>query len=148
MLSLISSTFPRFGSWVSDNTALLEEIASHGYIVCAVVSPGFAGGVLCPRDGQFVTARKDYPEINALMNADTIPNLYLANYTDDLEIRYARMELYLEQGTLPMLVQRLNDDLVDHLDAITRSSSSRTSTKSFDTDEVDPFLKGTIGTEK
>eukprot|EP00977_Amphora_coffeiformis_P024803 scaffold17205_cov186-Amphora_coffeaeformis.AAC.20 len=155
-----SHTFPvviyshGFGSYVSDNTALLEELASHGYIVCAVASPGFAGGVLYPSDGHFITTRDDYPEINAMMSADAIPNPYLANYTDDLQIRYERMELYLEQGALPMLVQRLNDDLVatvDHLDAVSKTSRAATSTKSMHEEVVssfntiDPFLVELLG---
>ena len=142
-----------FGSWVSDNTALVEEIASHGYIVCAVASPGFASGVIYPSDGRFVTARDDYPDVMAAVQNDAVPNPYLANFTDNLQIRYDRMELYLHEGVIPVLVQRLNDDLMavaDYLNAIAHQSpiepSTVTSSQAEKTQqEVDPFLLDLLG---
>ena len=103
-----------FGMYVNDNTALLEEIASHGYIVFAIASPGYASGILFPNTGDVITAMNDYPEINETLseNIETVPSPYMEPFSDDLTVRYQKNELYLEEGAMPSLTTRVRDDML------------------------------------
>ena len=100
------------GSWVSDNTALMEEMASHGYAVFALGSPGFASGVLYP-NGDVATFYSELGE------EDTVPHPLSPPWSDDLQIRYDKWEPYLTEGRIPSFFPRMRDDMLamaDYLD--------------------------------
>ena len=131
-----------YGSWVSDNTALLEDIASHGYTVVALASPGFAMGILYPNNSssssssdsrkRVVTAADDYPDIYATITnqSTTLPHpLGGEPYSDDLQVRYDRMKLYLHEGAIPKRYStRLRDDMLALADYIEEQSTKNSAT--------------------
>jgi hypothetical protein len=114
----------RFGTYVADNTALLEEIASHGYTVFAIGSPGFSSGVLYPSDQHVTTSANDYPEIGEAFAGDDIISQFDEPFSLDLQERYARQELYLEEGAIPNLVDLVRDDMLALANYLDGGSSS------------------------
>ena len=58
-------------SYVSQNTPLMEDLASHGYVVFSVGHPGGSSGVLFP-DGTAVTYDQDWRD--AVMGAAAVPD--------------------------------------------------------------------------
>ncbi|NIB43595.1 hypothetical protein HBA55_28565 [Pseudomaricurvus alkylphenolicus] len=56
--------------WPLQNTVLMEELASHGYIVCSLAHPGESGGVawkngsICPLDADLVARMKQQGQSN------------------------------------------------------------------------------------
>jgi hypothetical protein len=104
---------------------LLEEIASHGYTVFVIGSPGFSSGVLYPSDQHVVSSANDYPKIDETFEGrDEIANPYEEPVSLDLQKRYERQELYLEEGAIPTLVDRVRDDMLALANYLDGGSSS------------------------
>ena len=107
------------GRYVSDNTALMEEIASHGYAVFALGHPGIASGVLFPNgdviniDDEFLAA----PPLSPLPN-ETNP---------DIETRFEAMEQYLEQEQDEGFAGRCRDDMLALAEYLEDASNNATS---------------------
>ena len=80
------------GGWTSENTALLEEIASHGYAVFALGSPGLVRGLMYP-NGE--TVRLAYPKFREY---DPAPDPLAEPLSDDLQVRYDLWKSHLSQG--------------------------------------------------
>ena len=68
-------------TWVSENTALVEELASHGYAVFCLALPGFASGVLYP-NGDVVALDDDFVAALSGPYSSVIPQ------SSDINTRY------------------------------------------------------------
>ena len=106
------------GGWMSENTALLEEIASHGYAVFSVGSPGFARGLQFPN---MDTVSLAYPEFRNPQNAT--PHPLAQPFTDDLQVRLDRYEVHLKMALAPRLYPRRLDDMLAAADFLNGNNS-------------------------
>lgn len=108
-----------YESWVWDNTALLEEVASNGYVVFAVGSPGLARGLVYPTDGQYVDPEGFYPEVELLFRNDPVHHPLPEGVDLPLEDRFQATADFLENGAFPVLQMRMRDDLLATADYLT-----------------------------
>ena len=86
------------GSYVSDNSSLMEEIASHGYAVFALGYHGIASGVQFP-NGDVVNIAEFLAPFPNETNAD-------------IETRFEVMEQHLEQEQDAGFAGRCRDDML------------------------------------
>lgn len=114
------------GQWVSDNTALLEEIASHGYGVFALASPGFSSGILFP-NGDVVTAANDYLDIEPIFETAG-PDPFEPPLSADLSVRYDKMKEYLQDRGFPEVIPRIRNDMLALADHLQERASSGNAT--------------------
>ena len=106
------------GMWISDSTALLEEIASQGYTIFAIGSPGYSAGIIFNSTKDVVTS-KDYPTVHEGKENDTgLLSFYTPPFSDDVQVRYNMMAEYLKRSDV-LSFTRVQDDqlaLADYLE--------------------------------
>lgn len=100
--------------WVSQNTPLMEHLASHGYIVWSVAHPGEACGVRYP-DGD--TVRYDNVFNESFLGTVTDPR-YLDKIAGDVATRFELTPEFLDDHTMGPWSQRWVDDMRAVIDAI------------------------------
>jgi hypothetical protein len=106
--------------WVSDNTALCEELASQGYAVFALGLPGFASGVLYP-NGETANISNDF---DATL---TDPNNSLLPQSPDIQVRYEKLKRTLTSDSSPaVFLPRYRDDMLAMVDYLLSPSNNST----------------------
>lgn len=99
-------------AWVSDNTALMEELASHGFAAFALGLPGFASTVVYP-NGDVASVHNDF--IAALSHPDSS----LLPLSEQIQTRYDKIvSMMTSQDGVAAFLPRYRDDMlamVDHL---------------------------------
>jgi hypothetical protein len=114
-----SGTFPTLifshglGSYVGQNTALMEHLASHGYVVVGLGHPGESGGLEYP-DGSVVTVAEDLRAALAGLSAG--PEA-LERVTGDVPTRLARTRENVDDKGLGPWSRRWVDDTRALIDA-------------------------------
>jgi dienelactone hydrolase len=105
------------GTWVSDNAALMEELASLGYAVFALGLPGFASGVLYP-NGDVVGLDDDF------LAALEVPADPLLAESPDIETRYFALKRTLENPDyVASFLPRYRDDMLAMADYLHSNTS-------------------------
>ncbi|MBV7340130.1 hypothetical protein KFU94_70380 [Chloroflexi bacterium TSY] len=107
-------------SYVSQNTALMEELSSHGYLVFSLTHPGGSSGILYP-NGDAVQYDRDYHA--AVLGAmSTIEPDGL--HSSAIAKRYAaRSERWIDDGGLGPWLSRWRDDNIALVDFIQSSTA-------------------------
>jgi predicted dienelactone hydrolase len=105
-------------SWVSQNTPLMEHLASHGYVVWSVAHPGEACGVHYP-DGDLVRGDVRFHESFAGLMTDP---RYLDKLTGDVATRLEVTPAFLDDKGMGPWAQRWVDDLRAVIDALEAGS--------------------------
>jgi predicted dienelactone hydrolase len=105
-------------AWVSQNTPLMEHLASHGYVVWSVAHPGEAGAVVYP-DGTAVTADESFAAAGRAMSDD--PGS-LVKMTGDIAERLGARRSELDDRFLGPWSRRWVDDTLAVIDAIENGS--------------------------
>ena len=108
-------------SYVSQNTPLMEDLASHGYIVFSVGHPGGSSGVLFP-DGTAVTYDQDWRD--AVMGAAAVPDPD-GRYSPDVGKRYGAVTRSVDDGGLGPWATRWRDDMIALVDFLYSDHAAR-----------------------
>lgn len=99
-------------SYVSQNTVLMEDLASHGYVVFSVAHPGGSSGVLFP-DGTTVTYDQDWRD--AVMGAAAAPDPD-GRYSPEVGKRHGAVTRSVDDGGLGPWATRWRDDMIALVD--------------------------------
>nr|WP_306271084.1 hypothetical protein [Ornithinimicrobium sp. HY1793] len=105
-------------SWVSQNTPLMEHLASHGYVVWSVTHPGESSGVQFA-DGS--TVRHDEAFQEAFLGIVGTPD-YIGKFTGDVAHRHAATPGLLDDLGMGPWARRWVDDHRAVIDAIEQDS--------------------------
>lgn len=105
-------------SWVSQNTPLMEHLASYGYIVWSVAHPGEASGVRYP-DGSMVRYEDIFQDTFVGLVADPT---YMDKLTGDVARRLEVTPNFLDENAVGPWAQRWVDDMRATIDAIESQS--------------------------
>lgn len=106
--------------WVSQNSPLMEHLASHGYIVWGLTHPGESCGIRYP-GGELVRYDDSFAE--ALAGLATQPN-YMDKLTGDVGRRFEVTPQFLDDHAMGRRSQRWVDDMRAVIDAIESKSVS------------------------
>jgi hypothetical protein len=101
-------------SWVSQNTPLMEHLASYGYVVWALTHPGESSGVR-HLDGELVRWDDDFQ--SSFLGFFTRPE-YQEKLTGDADRRRAATPLFLDEEGMGPWSRRWVDDVRALLDAL------------------------------
>ena len=101
-------------SWVSQNTPLMEHLASHGYVVWAVAHPGEASGVRFP-GGDLVRYDDHFHHTFVELGSDP---RFLTKITGEIDERFAVTPGFLDDQTMGPWARRWVDDMLAVIDAI------------------------------
>lgn len=101
-------------SYISQNTVLMEDLASHGYVVFSVAHPGGSSGVLFP-DGMAVTYDQDWRD--AVLGAVGAPDPEGRN-SPDVGKRYEAATRFVDDGGLGPWSERWRDDMIALVDFV------------------------------
>lgn len=99
---------------VSQNTPLMEHLASHGYVVWSLAHPGESAGVVYP-DGHVVTFDESFRDVVFGHGAGPVAD---ARLSDDIGVRLAATRQMLDDQTLGPWQRRWVDDTRALLDAV------------------------------
>jgi hypothetical protein len=114
------ATFPTLifshglGSYLGQNVALMEHLASHGYVVIGLGHPGEAGGLEYP-DGSVATFAEDFTA--ALADLASNPGA-MERVTGDVPTRLASTRLHVDGNALGPWSRRWVDDTRALIDAL------------------------------
>ncbi|MFI1379604.1 hypothetical protein [Embleya sp. NPDC020886] len=100
--------------WVSQNTPLMEHLASHGYVVWSVAHPGEACGVRYPNGD---TVRYDDVFNETFLGTVADPH-YRDKITGDVATRFEVTPAFLDDHTVGPWSQRWVDDMRAVIDAL------------------------------
>ena len=101
-------------SYISQNTVLMEDLASHGYVVFSVAHPGGSSGVLFP-DGMAVTYDQDWRD--AVLGAVGAPDPE-GRHSPDVGKRYEAATRFVDDGGLGPWSGRWRDDMIALVDFV------------------------------
>ena len=101
-------------SYISQNTVLMEDLASHGSVVFSVAHPGGSSGVLFP-DGMAVTHDQDWRD--AVLGAVGAPDPEGRN-SPDVGMRYEAATRLVDDGGLGPWSERWRDDMIALVDFV------------------------------
>ena len=101
-------------SYISQRTVLMEDLASHGYVVFSVAHPGGSSGVLFP-DGMAVTHDQDWRD--AVLGAVGAPDPEGRN-SPDVGMRYEAATRLVDDGGLGPWSERWRDDMIALVDFV------------------------------
>jgi predicted dienelactone hydrolase len=102
------------GTYVSQNTPLMEHLASHGYVVWSVAHPGEAAGIVYP-DG--TTTRIDEQFLATLAGLVGEPS-YIEAVTGEIAERLTARRTFLDRNPLEPWALRWVDDMIAVADAV------------------------------
>ena len=103
--------------WTTQSTATMEELASHGYVVFSIGSPGVASGVLYP-NGDHVPFDTEY--LDGIFSMPPDPG------DVTIEERRQYRESMLDNGGLGPWLPRLRDDLLALVDSLENKTYDQT----------------------
>ena len=106
------------GSYVTQNTALMEDLASHGYIAVSVAHPGTSTYVRFP-DGSIETGEGWTEVLKAHGEFQMDPEIMMGQMSVDVADRHA-VWFKLIDSPLAALAPRWRDDLLATVDAFER----------------------------
>lgn len=105
---------PGLGSYIGQSVALMEHLASHGYVVVGLGHPGESGGIEYP-DGSVATVAEDLTAGIAALA--TVPNA-MDRVTGDVPTRLALTRLNLDEHGMGPWSRRWVDDTRALIDAM------------------------------
>ncbi len=108
-------------SYVSQNMVLMEDLASHGYVVFSVAHPGGSSGVLFP-DGKSVSYDQDWRD--AVMGAAAAPDPEGRN-SPEVGKRHGAVVRSVDDGGLGPWATRWRDDMIALVDFLESDRPAR-----------------------